>query len=135
MTQNDKFLKLVHASFPAEPLPEQFFWAESRESLEGDIPKELQKRIAHRRWTQIRIIDWAMVGTPPSIARTYLEPPTFLYYLPSLLVGVLDEANYFEFGIEAIIPHNKTHTPRGKWWFSFSACVSEDQRVALCAFL
>jgi hypothetical protein len=64
-----------------------------------------------------------------------LEPATFLYYLPSLLVGVLDDLDYLDWALEGILPFNKTHKPRGKWWATFSACVTDNQRATLQAFL
>jgi hypothetical protein len=130
-----QFLNLVHGSFPTEPVPQTFFWSECDDPIQPDIPGELQNRMAHRRWPEVKLMDWLMVGVAPCVARSYLEPSTFLYYLPSLLVGVFDDLGYTDFAIEGIVPFNKTHTPRGKWWSTFSACVSESQRVALRSFL
>jgi hypothetical protein len=135
MTASEQFLKLIDASFPIEPLPTRFFWAEGENSPHGDIPEELMNRIAHRRWTDVTIQDWAMIGAPPSITRGYLEPATFLYYLPSLIVGVFRETEYMDFAVEAIIPSGRDRRPRGKWWSEFSKSVSLNQRVTLSAFL
>jgi hypothetical protein len=76
-----------------------------------------------------------MVGAPPCITRSYLEPATFLYYLPSLLVGVFQDPQYLDFAVEAIIPYNQNHRPRGEWWSVFSKSVTQVQKMALAAFL
>ncbi len=64
-----------------------------------------------------------------------MDPETFLYYLPSLLICALRDAGYLQEAIDAILPDNKWHKPRGKWWATFRGCVSEQQRIALCKFL
>ena len=76
-----------------------------------------------------------MIGAPPAIARFYIEPSTFLYYLPSLLTGVFHNIEYIDFALESILPYNKMHLPRGKWWDEFSQTVSPAQRAAFFAFL
>jgi hypothetical protein len=127
-------LKLLHASFPTEPVPSVFFWTEGEPIIQPDIPGELQSRMEHRRWTEVTLMDWRMSATP-HVVKSYLEPATYLYYLPSLLVGVLADPGFLDWGIEAILPDNQWHKPRGKWWATFRGCVSEQQRITLCEFL
>jgi hypothetical protein len=95
----------------------------------------LQTRLGGRRWPDIKLSDWLMIGAAPCVARSYLEPLTYLYYLPSLLVGVFDNLDYLDWALEGILPFNKAHTPRGKWWVTFSAAVSASQRATLRSFL
>src|SRR5579863_2750737 len=135
MRTPEPLLTFVRASFPAQPAPAQFFWTELEEPPCDDIPEELLKRIAGRQWTDVTIRDWAMVGTPPVVSRRYLQPSTFLYYLPSLVVGVIEDTEYIEFALEGMIPHNKTHAPGGAWWTSFSNTVSTEQRRTLLLYL
>jgi len=135
MTESAKFLDLIRAAFPVEPLPPQFFWAEGKESLDFDIPQELRNRIAGRPWTEVTLMDWRMTGTSPVVARRYLEPATFMYYVPSIIVETSQEIEFIELALEGIIPHNKYHVLRGEWWSEFSAIASPHQRAALSAFL
>jgi len=135
MMASAKFFDLVRTAFPVEPAPTQFFWAEGKDSLIGDISQELGNRISGRPWTDVTLMDWRMTGTSPAVARRYLEPATFMYYLPSVLVGALKEIEFIELALEGIIPENKNHVPRGKWWFEFSGIASPRQRAALSAFL
>jgi len=130
-----EFLVLPLGSFPPEPIPQSFFWSEGDEAFQPDIPMGLQTRLSGRRWPEVKLNDWLMVGAPPCIARRYLEPSVFVYYLPSLFVGVFDDLPHLDWVLEGIIPFNKTHTPRGKWWARFDACISESQRAALRSFL
>jgi len=51
----------------------------------GDKPEELLKRPAHRCWVDVTMRDSTMIGVPARLARTYLDPDAFHYYLPSLL--------------------------------------------------
>jgi hypothetical protein len=135
MTESAEFLDLIKAAFPAEPVPAQFFWKEGKDSLDLDIPQELRNRILGRPWTEVTLMDWRMTGTSPVVARRYLEPATFMYYVPSIIVGVSQDIGFVELALEGIIPDNKYHVPRGQWWSEFSGIASLDQRTALSAFL
>ena len=134
MTTADQISELIHASFPVDPLPGQFFWADGIEPL-GDMPEEIRNRIAGRSWAEITLPDWAMMGTAPVVARGYFDPNAFRYYLPSLLVGVLRDIAYVDWALEAILPANRKRRPKGKWWQEFSEGISVKQRAAICAFL
>jgi hypothetical protein len=135
MTESAKFLDLIKAAFPAEPVPDQFFWTGGKDTLDRDIPEELRNRISGRPWTEVTLMDWRMTGVSPVIARRYLEPATFMYYVPSIIVGASQQIECIELALEAIIPVNKYHVPRGKWWSEFSGIASPLQRAALSAFL
>jgi len=80
-------------------------------------------------------MDWRMMGAPPSVTRVYLEPTAFMYYVPSIVLGAYREMDFIDWALEAIIPYNKRHIPRGKWWFEFLSSASPSQRQALSAFL
>jgi hypothetical protein len=135
MTESAKFLDLIKTAFPEEPVPAQFFWADGKDSLDRDIPQELGNRISGRPWTEVTVMDWRLTGVSPVVARRYLEPATFMYYVPSIMVGVSHQIEYLELALEGIIPDNKYHVPRGKWWSEFSSSASPLQRTALSAFL
>jgi hypothetical protein len=135
MTQNQKFLSLIDLAFPLEPKPDAFFSEEGKNSCGYDIPRELEKRLFDRYWTEITLMDWRMIGAAPVVARRYFEPAAFMYYLPSLIVGVSQEIEFVDFALEGMIPDNKYHVPRGKWWFEFSNIASSYQQEALVTFL
>ncbi|UGA46617.1 hypothetical protein HU230_0011485 [Bradyrhizobium quebecense] len=135
MTDGVEFLRAIEMAFPVEPLPNRFFWASGEVSLGYDIPQELENRISGRRWTDVTLMDWRMTGASPAVSRSYLEPTTFMYYLPSIIVGGFREPEFIEFALGAMIPHNKSHVPRGPWWSEFSAGASSPQRAALSTFL
>jgi hypothetical protein len=119
-----------------EPRPTRFFWPDAKGSLEDDIALELKNRISGRRWNEVTLMDWRMIGLPPAASRLYLEPAAFVYYLPSIILGVLyPEIDFVEYALEAIIPYNQSHVPRGRWWFDFVSLVSPNQRRTLAAFL
>jgi hypothetical protein len=135
MIENEKLLDLIGTAFPVEPQPISFFWAAGEHALDRDIPQELKNRIAGRRWNEITLMDWRMIGTSPVVARSYLEPAIFIYYVPSIIVGTSHQIEFMDFALEAIIPDNKHHVPRGKWWSEFAGIASPGQRLALSAFL
>jgi hypothetical protein len=134
MVEHDIFLELVGTAFPLEPLPTEFFWSERKDRLDLDIPQELGSRISGRSWTNVTLQDWRMIGVSPAVARHYLEPATFMYYVPSIIIGALQQIDCIEFALEAIVPGNRNREPRGKWWSQFSASASPRQRATLAAF-
>jgi hypothetical protein len=61
--------------------------------------------------------------------RGYLDPNTYRYYLPSLLVGGLQStAEYIEWALEAILPTSWRRRIAGQWWQEFADGFSAQQR-------
>ena len=118
MTENLR--KQFLEAFSLEPLPVQFFWTRAARPLDGDIPSELNRRIKGRPWTDVSLQDWRMIGCSPSISRHYLEPATFMYYVPSLVFGSLEQIEFIDFVLEGVMPSNKEHISResGGWNFT-----------------
>ena len=111
MIENDKLLDLIETAFPVQPQPTAFFSADGIEALNHDVPQELSRRIAGRPWTEVTLMDWRMIGTSPVIARRYLEPASFMYYVPSIIFGTSQQIEFIDFALEGIIPHNKHNSP------------------------
>jgi hypothetical protein len=98
------------------------------------MPDELERRLAHRRWIDVTMRDWTMVG-PACIAKCYLHPDAFRYYLPSLLVGVLDDPGYLDWALECLLPaRRKRRTDRADWT-DFWDGLSGEQRDTICSYL
>jgi hypothetical protein len=134
MSTNEQFSKLLLASFPPEPMPARFFWKEGTHNADDEFCGDLLQWLAKRQWTEIKMSDWAMIGHI-SIVREHLEPATFLYYLPSLLLGVTQEPGYLDWGLEALMPSGRDRRPKSKWWGELLETISSDQIGALRAFL
>jgi hypothetical protein len=124
---------IIRAAFPEHPVPKVFFG--SAEGLEYDLPQELASRIEGRAWTFLSFLDWRLVGATPAAYREYVVPKTFAYYVPSFLVGVISQPEFRHLALEAILPSNREHRPRGEWWSSFAAAFTNPQRAAMKAFL
>jgi hypothetical protein len=134
MTKKEDFLKLLLAAFPPQPLPAQFFWKKDRHDNSYEFRRDLIEWLAERHWTEIKMHNWAMAGHT-SITRELLEPATFLYYLPSLLLGVTEDPGYLDWALEAIIPSGRDRKPKSKWWGELLETISPDQRASIRAFL
>jgi hypothetical protein len=106
MTTREHFLKLLLAAFPPQPMPARFFWKEDRHDNSYEFRRDLLEWLAERQWTEIKMRDWAMIGHI-GMTRELLEPATFLYYLPSLLLGVTEDPSYLDWALEAIIPSGR----------------------------
>jgi hypothetical protein len=133
MTKPEQLIALARASFPTTPLPDRFFWTAAKEPLDPD--EDLLKRVAGRLWDEVTILDWRMIGCPPAVSKGYLEPATFLYYLPSFLIGVFDEPDFLDYALESLIPHNQWHVPGGAWWDSFFGAATPEQKRTILFFL
>ena len=134
MTKKEDFLKLLLATFPPQPMPAQFFWKEDRHDNSYEFRRDLLEWLAGRQWTEIKMRDWAMAGHT-SITRELLEPATFLYYLPALLLGVAEDPGYLNWALEAIIPSGRDRRPKSKWWGELLETISPDQSATIRAFL
>ena len=94
MTTSEQFSKLLLVTFPVQPEPTRFFWKESVHSNDDEFSRDLSESLAHRQWIKIKTSDWAMIGSSISFSRERLEPTTFLYYLPAMLLSAIDDATY-----------------------------------------
>ncbi|CCE10201.1 hypothetical protein BRAS3843_410030 [Bradyrhizobium sp. STM 3843] len=129
----EQLSELIKASFPVEPLPRSF-WFDAGEHRCGDIPEELAKRLEHRHWVDVTMRDWTMIG-PAVIAKAYLHPDAFRYYLPSLLVGVLSDIGYLDCVLECLLPAGRKRRTDRPEWLQFWDGLSETQRDTIRCYL
>jgi hypothetical protein len=134
MTTKEHFLKLLLVAFPPQPMPARFFWKEEHRDINYEFHRDLLEWLAGRQWTEIKMRNWAMMAHV-GIIRELLVPATFLYYLPSLLLGVTEDPSYLDWALEAIIPLGRDRRPKSKWWGELLETISPDQGVTIRAFL
>lgn len=123
----------IRSAFPVNPVAKDFF--RSADAHVQDMKIELENRVQGRPWPSLSLMDWRMIGGSPASWREYLWPGTFAYYLPSILIGTLLEPTFVDLALEAIVPNNQQHRPRGDWWFSFTEAFDNHQRRAIRDFL
>jgi len=128
----EEFEKLLHETFPADPVPSDLF---SKPSYADDFTDDIRKCCFGRRWVDVSIHDWSMTGMHLSTIISCMSPEAFIYYLPSILLGSIKDASYLDWGIEAVLPANQKHIPRGSWWYEFFGGTTSAQKKAICAFL
>ena len=124
---------LLHAAFPAGPLPRRY-WLDGVEPL-SDIPQQLANRIAGRPWVDVTMLDWTMTGARAVTARSYFDADAFRYYLPSLLVGGLNDFRLIDWPLECLLPAGRKRRTNGKWWQEFWTGFSEEQKDAVRRYL
>jgi len=78
--------------------------------------------------------DWTVIG-PARIAKLYLHPDAFRYYLPSLLVGVLDDIGYLDWALECLLPAGRKRRIDRAEWTDFWNGLSGEQREAIRSYL
>lgn len=129
----EELSELVHATFPTGPVPSRY-WLDGTEFL-GDIPRELASRIAHRRWVDVTMLDWTMTGAHAATTRNYFDADAFRYYLPSLLVGGLNDLRFIDWPLECLVPARMKRRTTGKWWQAFFVGFSLEQKDAVRRYL
>lgn len=132
MTTNE-LSQRIQAVFPVEPMPKTY-WLDGVELL-SDIPRELAHRIAYRPWMDVTMLDWTMTGAHASTARSYFDADAFRYYLPSLLVGGLNDLRYIDWPLECVLPAGRKRRTPGKWWQAFWTGFSVEQKDAIRRYL
>lgn len=131
----DGLSKLLLATFPPRPLPAQFFWKEDRHDNSYEFRRNLLECLAERSWTDLKMSAWTR-DRDIMITREFLEPATFLYYLPSLMLGVIeDHPEELDLVLEAILPLGRDRRPKSKWWRELLETISPDQSAAIRAFV
>jgi hypothetical protein len=130
----DELSEIINAAFPIAPVPERF-WVDDNQPSVGDIPEELAKRIAHRPWVDVTMLDWTMTGAHASTSKVYIDPNAFRYYLPSLLIGGLSDLGYIDWPLESLLPTGRKRRITGKWWQEFWTGFSDEQKDVVRAYL
>lgn len=129
----EELSELIHTAFPAGPMPSKY-WLDGVELL-SDASQELANRIAHRPWVDVTMLDWTMTGTHAATARNYFDADAFRYYLPSLLVGGLNDLRFIDWPLECLLPRGRKRRTAGKWWQTFLAGFSVEQKDAIRRYL
>jgi len=65
----------------------------------------------------------------------YLHPDTVRYYLPSLLVGALEDIDYLDWALECLLPAGRKRRSDRAEWMDFWNGLSGGQREAIRSYL
>lgn len=133
MATADRVTKSVAVSFPVEPLPAPLL-APYTGKYHFDVLDDIKTTFSGRRWVEITMQDWLMAGTP-ALARLYMTPTAFLYYLPSLIMASLIDDGDTQVALECMAPAGHEHKPKGTWWPELMEIVTPNQVAAIMEYL
>jgi hypothetical protein len=124
---------MIRSAFPIYPIPDDFF--RDNNLISTDIPSELKNRLFSKKWSDVTLMDWRMTGAHIGSIITYMTPDAFRYYLPSLLIGSMHDPKYLDYSVQALLPFNNEHLPKGRWWNSFFNGFDKIKKAAIQQFL
>lgn len=81
-SERDWFLE----AFPAEDVPQALF---SGTYERNDITDDIMARFFGKKWTDVVLSDWIYCADV-EVVSYYMASEAFKYYIPSLLVSVID---------------------------------------------
>ncbi len=120
------------ARFPEQPVPAHVL---SDHDAASEIQQDIQATFSGRPWTRLSIADWQMLGVPIAVCKLYMRPDAFAYYMISILHGSLETDGAFPLVLEALLPTNQRHVPRGAWWADFFGTFTAEQRAAILSYV
>jgi hypothetical protein len=118
-------------AFPAEDVPRAMF---SGKYERNDITDDITAKFSGKKWTDVVLDDWIYCADV-EVVSYYMAPEAFKYYIPSLLVSVIDKPDYLDWGVRGLLPHNKDRRPRVGGWESFRRLFSKEQECCVHGFL
>ncbi|MFN5995135.1 MAG: hypothetical protein ACK45Y_13700 [Betaproteobacteria bacterium] len=121
----------ILVAFPLRPIPYTVFVYPAEYD---DIAESLWQKFSGKQWDAITLMDWRMVESI-EVAKRYFSPEGFAYFVPSILLGSLEDSLFLSYGLEAIIPSNQKRTAKGDWWNLYRKLFSNVQADAIHAFL
>ncbi|WP_137923188.1 DUF6714 family protein [Cupriavidus sp. 2SB] len=121
---------IIRSAFPIFPIPQGHRRPDGISDYEVD--DDVQK-FHGRMWTEISIEHWYRCVSP-SFIRFATSSEFFNYYLPSLLVAVMQSDDYLHMALDALLPTNPKNEPRAEWK-AFRTSLSVEQAEAIVAFL
>ncbi|QQR68902.1 MAG: hypothetical protein IPI58_08745 [Alphaproteobacteria bacterium] len=123
----------IKEAFPVSPMPRSFFQSEEDSASLLELPSDLRGRVMGKKWHEVTHDDWAWLGGL-SHFRDYMTTEAYIYYVPSVLLDSI-HSNYFQHGVEVVLPDNQQHMPRGEWWKDFVGSLNGKQKEAIRLFL
>jgi len=120
----------IHAAFAIIPIPSGHRRDDGVANYEVD--EDVQK-FNGRRWTEISLDHWIRSISPSAIRRA-TNSAFFKYYLPSLLVGALQDSDYSYLALDALLPDNPKYEPRPDWK-EYRMSFASQQVEAVISFL
>lgn len=95
---------------------------------------DILKALESRKWNEVTIRDWRMIGVSINVIRSYITDSALIYFLPSLMVGGINTDDV-EYAIDALLPNNQRWEPGGDRWDAFVGALDDRQRKAIREFL
>jgi len=117
-------LNKMELIFPISPLPKRLLLDEYDNS---EFSEGICNAFLSKQWVSVTVDDWVNIACI-EVVSSYMSPRAFHYYLPSLLLGVLEEGSYIDWGLKAVLPQNQSREPRSDWWKDYVACFNLKQR-------
>jgi len=129
-TAPEKLKAVVRAAFAVFPIPADHRRDDGIANYEVD---DDVLKFPGRVWTEIALDHWIRSISPSAIRRA-TNSDFFKYYLPSLLVGVIQHRDYSYLALDALLPDNPMYEPRSEWK-GFRTSFSVQQTEAIVSFL
>jgi len=125
-----QLMSTIRTAFAIVPIPSGHRRNDGIANYEVD--DDVQKFLG-RMWTEISLDHWIRSISPSAIRRAS-NSDFFKYYLPSLLVAVLQNSDYSYLALDALLPDNPKYEPRSEWKV-FRASFAVQQTEAIVSFL
>jgi hypothetical protein len=123
--------EMINLAFQHSKLPSELILKKIGNT---EFEEEINKRLVGKNWHDVNLEDWISIASLPTLMEC-MTPQGVHYFLPSLLLGVIDEPNYYSWGVDALRPHNKYQTEKSEWWTTYKQLFSEEQIIAVRNFL
>ena len=117
--------------FPIRTVPKSVLLDEEDNS---EFSEDIRHHFISKSWDSVTLDDWINTAGI-EVMPYYMTPKAFHYYLPSLLCATLENGEYIDWGLKAILPQNQAREPKGDWWSGFYNCINEEQRKVLREYL
>jgi hypothetical protein len=117
--------------YPTHPIPKRILTDERDNS---EFSKEIRKRFTSKPWTSVTLDDWINTASIEVIA-SYMPPEAFQYYLPSIICSSLDNKDYIDWGLRAILPPNQRREAKGDWWIKYVSCFNSEKKKVLQEYI
>lgn len=133
MENQDDVAALFEISFPTSPMPAKYVLDNVDQNHE--IIQALGKYVLGKSWKDVTLLEWRLSEPSLGVVRDYVTIEAYIYYMPSVLLGALEDLRFMEMALEAILPYNREHVARGKWWSMFISYLSQSRKQCIFKFI
>ena len=119
-----EIIQEIEREFPVDPI---CFELLPLKSNYDETPNDILDIFFGKKWIEISLQDWSMLGSSIKLSSNYFTPESFVYFIPSILKESILSGD-FQYAMDALVPNNEKLAARSEWWKEYISILTTNQK-------